>query len=139
MKKKLPLSTLFLLMGIVSIVEVLLIFFGLITPILSYSPANLALAFLRLGIIVYAGTILKEDLKKSALKGGLLGLTMALIFCLSALLGRYYLSKPVLGIKAPNTPSLFVMLAFILVENCILGAVVAVVSSWVSRKVKKKK
>lgn len=116
-----------------SLVEVALILAGILPPVLSYSAGNLLFAFVRLALAVYAG-IASDSLKKSALNGGIVAFSGVLVLCLAAFASSLSLKVTVLGVSS-GIP-LPLLLAVIVVENAVIGAVLAVVAAWLARKVR---
>ena len=119
---------------LISILESLLAGFGIIPPILSYSPANLFFAFLRIAIVVYAGwAYAASGLARAALRGGALFLASSLAICISVSALPGIATRPILGVFAPegSLPALF---ATILVENTLVGAALAAAVAWLSQK-----
>ena len=131
--KKLNVRGLIFLISFLSIVEVVLIFLGVLPPVLSYSIENLIFAFIRFSIIIYSGIIAKEW--KGAVKNGVVvSFSGVIIICLATLLSNFYLKIPVLGLKIPNIESLVLMLLVILVQNILLGIICAVLGYWAYKK-----
>lgn len=137
-KKEAPaplgLFKLILAVASISLLEVILILIGAVSPVTSYSPGNIALLLARLAVFVYAGVIFaKAGAKKAALNGAVLGAADALVICAGSVAGKT-LGKPVLGIIVPNTETMILLFLVILVENAALGAVLAGCSSFFARK-----
>jgi len=127
----LPLAIVVLL----AVIEVALIVTGFLSPVLSYSPGNLVFTFARFAIVVYAGVFsAKEGLKKSALNGSAIAFAASLAICIIAFFAGSYFGVPVLGLSVPNLPYKILMFAIIVVENTLLGAIVAVVAGWLSMR-----
>lgn len=125
-------------MALLSVLEVALIFSGLLPPIFSYSPGNLVFALARLSIIVfiaYSGA--KKGLVEAAKNGAVLSLASVVVMCLAALASRLWLKTPVLGISAPSDAAFFQILAFLLLGNVILGAVIAVMIAAIAVRIKR--
>ncbi|MGC8851462.1 MAG: hypothetical protein ACP5O3_04575 [Candidatus Micrarchaeia archaeon] len=119
---------------LLSLVEVGLIIFGVLPPVLSYSLGNLLFTFAVLAVIVYAGIIFASlGLKKVALKGAALGFASTGVLCAAALLSSVFFKKPVLGLPAPNAESLALMLALVVIENAVLGAAVAALAAFLAK------
>ena len=119
---------------LVSLVEASLAAFGIIPPILSYSPANLFFAFLRLAIVVYAGLgCAPSGLARASLAGGALFLASSLAICISVFALPGIATRPILGIfvQEGTLPALF---ATIVVENTLVGAALAAAVAWLSQK-----
>ncbi|MFA5050064.1 MAG: hypothetical protein WC501_03580 [Candidatus Micrarchaeia archaeon] len=131
--KKLDIKGLIFLISFVSTVEVMLIFLGVLLPVLSYSIENLIFAFLRFSIIIYSGIIAKEW-KESAKNGAMVSFSGVIIICVAALLSNLYLKIPVLGLEIPNIESLILMLLVILVQNVVLGIICAILGHYVYKK-----
>lgn len=133
------LAHLTILIVFLSIAEVSLIFFGALSPVLSYSQGNLLFALARFAIILYAGIVFAEQgLKKAALNGAMLGFAFSSIICLAALAGKTLFNSPILGISVQNQGSLVVMLILVTLENTLFGAIVAAGAAWASGKLAKK-
>jgi hypothetical protein len=122
------------LIALVSLIEVGLIIAGILPPIASYSPGNLVFLFARLAIYVYAGILFaKEGVKKAARNGAILALVSALIVCAGSLTGKFLLGKSVLGIPAPNTESLILILILVILGNTLMGTLIAGLAAFVKR------
>ena len=116
----------------ISMLESALAGFGIITPVLSYSPANLFFAFLRLAIVVYAGAeYASSGMARAALRGGALFLASSMALCISVAAAPYFATHPILGLFVLDgqMPPLF---ATIILENTVVGAVIAAVVAWLS-------
>ncbi len=88
--------------------------------------------------MVYVGIKSAElGLGKSAIRGAILGLTSSSIVCAASVIGRYF-SKAILGINAPSTEVLAVMMAAIIIQNTIIGGIVTAAATFLARKTKKK-
>ncbi len=137
MKKK-SLSLLILLIATLSLIESVLILLDVLPPVASYSLGNLLFSFAKIVLIIYAGiTYYDKGLKRSAFYGGVLGFVMVSVIALFSFISMAYLKKPVLGISVPSASYPLVMLILIL-ENVLLGMIVAFCASWVTKKVKHK-
>ncbi len=122
------------LIALVSLVEMGLIIAGILPTIASYSPGNLLFLFARLALFIYAGILFaKEGVKKAARNGAILALVSALIVCAASLKGKFLLGKSVLGIPAPNTESLILVLIIVLLGNTLMGALVAGITAFIKR------
>jgi len=118
----------------ISAIEASLAGFGIITPILSYSPANLFFAFLRIAIVVYAGLkYAAEGAARAALRGGALFLASSLTLCIFVFAAPNFATHQILGVFAwvSALPALF---ATIILENTLVGAVLAAAVAWLSQK-----
>jgi len=118
----------------ISIAECSLAAFGIIPPILSYSPANMLFAFLRLAIIVYAGVeYAASGPARAALAGGALFFASSLALCTFVVAAKGFAAHPILGVFAPDgaLPALF---AVIILENALVGAALAAAVAWLSQK-----
>jgi hypothetical protein len=118
----------------VSTAESLLAGFGIIPPILSYSPSNLFFAFLRIALVVYAGwAYAAEGAARAALRGGALFLASSLTLCLLVFAAKGIATHPILGVLVieGELPGLF---AVIVAENALVGAAIAAVAAWLSQK-----
>ena len=136
MAKTNAISFLWLLAAIISIsiVEAALAGFGIIPPVLSYSPANLFFAFLRLAIIVYAGlAYVSSGTARAAAMGGALFLASSFTLCLSVFAAKGFATHPILGIfvTADELPALC---AIIILENALAGAAITAAVAWLSRE-----
>ncbi|MDP1889766.1 MAG: hypothetical protein Q8K55_02640, partial [Gemmatimonadaceae bacterium] len=85
------------------------------------------------GIVFY-----EKGLGKSALYGGILGFTSSSIFALVSFISSAYFKKPILGISVPSGASYFLTIAIIILENILLGVIIAVCASWIAKKLKHK-
>ncbi len=125
-------------MALLSVLEVALIFSGLLPPIFSYSPGNIVFALARLSVIAYiAYSGAKNGVVEAAKNGAVLSLASVVAMCLAALASGLWLKKPVLGISAPSDAALFQILAFLLLGNVILGAAIAVMVAAIAVRIKK--
>ena len=116
----------------IALIESALAGFGAIPPILSYSPANIFFAFLRLAIVVYAGAeYASSGITRAALRGGALFLASSTALCISVSAAPYYATHPVLGVFVLDgqMPALF---ATIILENTLVGAAIALAVAWLS-------
>ncbi|MDD5172345.1 MAG: hypothetical protein PHF60_04905 [Candidatus ainarchaeum sp.] len=121
-----------------TIAETALIAAGILPPILSYSPGNLFFSLLRLALAVYGGLLVaKKGLGAAAFNGALLLCASSLTICIATLIGTTYLGKPILGVAAPDAPSLILVLSMVLIENTLLGAILAAIAAFVSNKLRK--
>jgi hypothetical protein len=124
-----------LLVAALALLESALILAGAIKPVLSYSPENLFFAFARIGLVAYAGVVsAREGLRRAALNGAIASFAGVAVICLAALAGRFWLKAAVLGVAVPDTASMVVLLAFIIIENTAIGAVVAAAAALVATK-----
>lgn len=118
----------------ISILESLLAGFGIIPPMLSYSPANLLFAFLRLAILAYAGwAYAPSGVARAALRGGALFLASSLALCIAAIAAKNIATHPILGVFVPDG-ALMALFAVIVVQNTLMGAAIAAVVAWLSRQ-----
>ncbi|MFA6214502.1 MAG: hypothetical protein WC717_04470 [Candidatus Micrarchaeia archaeon] len=116
----------------ISLVECLLAGLGIIPPILSYSPANIFFALLRIAIAVYAGySFAAGGMARAALRGGGLFLASSLAICALVFAAPYFATHPILGVfvMEGSLPSL---LAVIVAENTLAGAAIAAIVAWLS-------
>ena len=115
----------------ISAVEAALAAFGMVPPVLSYSPANFLFAIARLAIVVYAGMEHAAGAAHAALRGGALFLASSLTLCVSVFAAQGIATHPILGVFAlDNTlPALF---AIIVLENALVGAAIAAAVAWLS-------
>jgi hypothetical protein len=128
-----------LLIILLSLLEPLLIFFGVLPKILSYSPGNLLFSFARLLVIAYvAYSRADETLETSALNGTVLGFTFSSLLCASGLVASYYYWKPILGISVTSSVSFISVLVFFIAENTVAGALLSVVVTWLTKRLRKK-
>jgi hypothetical protein len=122
----------------ISLLETFLVIVGILPPVLSYSPGNLFFMLLTFALIVYAGTVFaKEGSRKAALNGAILSFTSAMIICLASLVGSVWSNRVVLGVPAPNTESLIIIFALIVLENVALGTIVAGFVAFLTKKLRK--
>ncbi len=121
---------------LLSLIEVLLILSGLLPPVSSYSAVNLPLKLLRWGVIVYVAVTLKESLVKSATKGAILSFAGISIICMGTFVGNY-LGKPVLGVPVYSMIHFYVVLIILILENVLVGALVAACSVLIAKKLKR--
>ena len=118
----------------ISIIESALAGFGIITPVLSYSPANLFFAFLRLAILAYAGwAYAPAGVAHAALIGGALFLASSLTLCVSVFAAPGLATHPILGVLVQDG-TLPALLAIIVVQNTLVGAAIAAMAAWLSQK-----
>lgn len=118
----------------ISIIETLLAASGIITPILSYAPANLFFAFLRLAIVVYAGLeYAHSGVARAAIRGGALFLASSLALCAAVLAAPFFATHPILGIFVMNG-EMPALLAIIVLENATVGAAICAAAAWLSRQ-----
>ncbi|MFH1433445.1 MAG: hypothetical protein ABIG32_00940, partial [Candidatus Uhrbacteria bacterium] len=116
-----------------------LVFVGILPPLSSYSIGNLLFSFARMATIIYAGILyFDKGLKKSALYGGILGFVMVAVFSLASFISKTYFRKPILGIVIPSDASYFLIMTIVILENVLLGVVIAVCASWITKKIKHK-
>ncbi|NYZ74049.1 hypothetical protein H0O00_02815 [Candidatus Micrarchaeota archaeon] len=140
MKNGNPATLAILAAAIVSltIAEVALIGVGILPPVLSYSLGNLFFSLLRLALAVYGGLLVaKKGLGAAAFNGALLLFAGSLTLCIATLAGSTYLGRPILGLAAPDTFSMILLLSITVVENTLLGAVLAAIAAFVSNKLGK--
>ncbi len=134
MKRTTSLLSLVLLIAFLALFESILIFIDVLPPTTSYSVGNLLFSIARLGIIIYSGVIFyNEGLKKSSFYGGILGFVTASIVSLASFISRFYFGKPILGISVPSA-SYYLVMTIIVIENILLGAIVAAGASWITKK-----
>jgi len=134
-QKKLTFMHFLLALVLVSIIESGLVLGGFIPPISTYSPGNLIFIFLKLILIVISAVYFyKLGVKKCTVNGAILGLVTSFIVALLSFIGKGY-GKPVLGLNVPGN-YYWLMIGFIVLQNVILGAVVAALSCWIARKIK---
>jgi hypothetical protein len=139
MKRKITIVHFILLVAVLSLIESALIFFEILPPLSSYSLGNILFTLVKLAVIIWMGIVFYEKgLGKSALYGGILGFTSSSIFALVAFISRIYFKKPILGIAIPSGVSYFLTIAIIILENILLGAIIAVCASWITKKLKHK-
>ena len=138
-KKDAPISPnllqLSVLIALVSLIEMGLIILGILPPVASYSPGNLVFLFARLAIYVYAGILFsKQGVKKAVKNGAILAFVSSLVVCAATLKGKFLLGRPVLGISAPNTESLVLVLILVILGNTLMGALIAGITAFVKRR-----
>ncbi len=120
-----------------SMLEPILIIFGVLPPLFSYSPGNILFALLEIVIIIrLAYSRSDEGIRDSAINGAVLGFAMASILVASGLIGSTYFEKPVLGISTETQLSRFQIIAFIILENTILFAFISILTSLLAKKFK---
>lgn len=135
-RMKLSLIHFVIAIAFLSVLEPILIFFGIVKPMFTYSAGNLFFNFLRLIIIVYAGIRpCSEGLKKSFKNGALLGFIGSVILILFSFLSKTYYDKPILGISMPF--SFWFIAGIVLIGNVLLWAVIAMLSGWITRKIRR--
>ncbi len=138
MKRIASLLSLVMLIAFLSLFESILIFIDVLPPITSYSIGNLLFSFARLGLIIYSGVIFYDKgLKKSAFNGGILGFVTASIISFASFIGRFYFEKPVLGISV-SSASYYSVMIIVVMENILLGAIVAACAGWVTKKLRQR-
>jgi hypothetical protein len=129
--------------SILSLIETILIITRIINPIANYSIANLFFEFLSLLIIILCGIIFyKEKLINSIIKGGILGLSSAIVPILFSIYFKLTNIKiPIFGLKINADPAYLYwsLLLVILIENVILGIIILIISKYITKKIKIKK
>jgi hypothetical protein len=118
----------------ISAIEASLAGFGIITPILSYSPANIFFAFLRIAIVVYAGSeFASSGMARAALGGSALFFASSIALCICVFAARGIATHPILGVFVwdGQLPALF---ATIVLENTLVGAAIAAAVAWLSQE-----
>ena len=139
MKRKLTIVHFILLVAALSLTESALIFFQILPPLSSYSLGGIFFTLVKLAVIIWMGiTFYEKGLGKAALYGGILGFTSSSIFSLVSFISSTYFRKPILGISIPSGASYFLTIAIIILENILLGVIIAVCASWVTKKLKHK-
>jgi len=139
MKRKLAIAHFILLVAVLSLIESALIFFEILPPLSSYSLGGIFFTLVKLAVIIWMGIVFYEKgLGKSALYGGILGFTSSGIFALVSFISSTYFKKPILGISVPSGVSYLLTIAIIILENILLGVVLAVCASWIAKKLKHK-
>jgi len=137
MKRKAAITYLILFVVFLSLIESILIFFDILPPLASYSSGNLLFSFAKLAAIAYAGILFyDEGLKKSAFYGGILGLVTASVVSLASFISKLYFKKPLLGISIPSGASYLLMMVIVILENVLLGMIIAVCAGWITKKLK---
>ena len=125
-------------MAFISVLEVALVFSGLLPPVLSYSAGNLVFSLARFAVIAFvAYSRTKKGLFDAAKTGATLSFASVLVICLAALASRLWVKIPLLGISVQSETALFQVLAFILIENVVIGAAVAAIIAAIAVKIKK--
>jgi len=123
------------LAALVSVVEVLLIFAGLLPPVLSYSPPNILFMLAQFALVAYAGVAFaKQDLKISFITGAFVAFCGIFIIVLASALNYLYIHKTVLGVLVWNREELFVLMVTTILQNMAIGAIVAAIAGWLSMK-----
>jgi len=118
----------------ISVVEAALAGFGVIPPVLSYSHVNIFFAFLRLAIVVYAGSeYAASGVARAALRGGALFFASSLTLCVFVFASPSFATHPILGVFVFEG-ELPALLAIVIAENTLLGAAIAAVVAWLSRQ-----
>jgi hypothetical protein len=139
MQRKLTIVNFILFVAALSLAECLLIFLEILPPLSSYSLGDVLFTLVKLVVIAWMGiAFYGKGLGKSALYGGVLGLTSSSIFSLAAFISSTYFEKPILGISIPSGTSYFLMILIIILENILLGVILAVCASWITKKLKHK-
>jgi len=139
MKRKSTIIHFILFVAFLSLIESVLILLEILPPLSSYSSGNLLFSFAKVSAIIWAGIIFYGGgLKKSALYGGILGFTTASVVSLASFISKIYFRKPILGISVPSGVSYFLTIAIIILENILLGVIIAVCASWITKKLKHK-
>jgi hypothetical protein len=139
MKRKLTILHFTLFVAILSLAECLLIFFEILPPLSSYSLGDVLFSLAKIAAIIWMGIVFYEKgLGKSAFYGGILGFTSSAVFVVVAYISKIYFEKPILGIVIPSGISFFIMISIIIVENILLGVIVAVCASLITKKLKHK-
>lgn len=139
MKRKLTIVHFVLLVVGLSLIESALISFEILSPLSSYSLGDMLFTLVKLAVIIWMGIAFYEKgLGRSALYGGILGFTSSVVFALVSFISSTYFRKPILGISIPSGTSFFLMISIIIIENILLGVILAVCASWITKKLKHK-
>lgn len=121
--------------ALVSVVEVLLIFGGLLPPVLSYSPANLFFMLVRLALIVYTGiAYAKQDLRISAITGAFTAFCGIFVLTMASTLNYLYMHKTVLGVLIFSREAMFMLMMTTIFQNVIIGTIIGGIAGWLSLK-----
>lgn len=124
--------------GIVSLVEVLLIFGGYLPPVFSYSPSNLLFVLARYALVAYtAAAYARQDLKISAITGAFVGFAGAFVTTMSSSLNYLYIHKAVLGVLVWSRQEMFVLMMSTILQNMAIGAIVGAAAGFLFLKFSK--
>jgi len=135
-----PLTSLVAVVVILSLLEALLIIIGILPPVLKYSPGNVVFSLAQFAVIVYAGVVFApQGLKKAASNGAILAFAMAATLCVVGLISSALFRRSVLGLSSPNIETSLFLFIIIIIENAILGAVVAAIAAFAANFVNKKR
>ena len=138
-KRRLTLISPIIIVALLSLIQSLLIFLKILPPVSSYSLWNLFFSCARLIVIVYVGIVLYEQtLKKSAFYGGVLGFVTAAVLSAVSIISKIYFGQPILGISIPSESLYLPIMMIIILQNVLLGIIIAVGTSLITRKIKHK-
>jgi hypothetical protein len=138
-KKEKPALIYFILAAaILTILQAVLIIFGIISNVSDYfSVGTLFFNLIRLAIVIFAGIyFFKDNLIKCLFNGAIIGFVSSLILVVFAYASKQYFNVPILGISVNNTYYLVLML-FLILENTILYGFLVFLTSWITRKIRK--
>lgn len=125
--------------ALVSVAEVLLIFGGLLPPVMSYSPANLLFLLARLALVVYIGVAYaRQDLKISAITGAFVAFCGTFVLTMASTLNYLYIHKTVLGVLIWSRQEMFMLMMSTILQNILIGVIIGAVAGWLSLKFAKK-
>ena len=136
-KKKLPvhvpLKTIIAASAALALLEVVLIYFEILPPALSYSPGNLLFSLGMLALVAYAGfASAQQGLGKAVLNGAAVSIAASLTLSISSIVLKTC-GRPILGISAADQLSVYLLLVLIILENTLLGAIIAALAALARR------
>ena len=120
----------------VSVIEILLILAGIVSPLSEMSPANNMFSLLMLFLFFAAGWNFSGDrLRESVGKGVIMSSVAYLIIVIGVCAGRA-LGRPTLGVFVPSQDILYMLLLLNLFVNLVLGAVFVSLGAFFGRRFK---
>lgn len=131
------LARLSLIAAAISAVEALLIFAGVLPPVLANSPGNLLFSLATVALVVYTGVLYsKDDWKISFITGANVAFISAFVLCLAAGISYRFIHKTVLGVFTWNSGELFFIAVAIMLQSAIAGALIGGISGLVAKKLR---
>ena len=113
---------------------------GIIPPLASNSPENVAFSLAMIAMILYMGWSFSDlGLKKAAFKGFVVTAVTMAILCLAAMISQA-MHRPLIGINLPGEfflINIILVLAALSAENILLGILAAVLGAYARRIAKK--
>lgn len=130
-------SRIIALMIALAVIQVVLIFGGILQPLSVDSLGNTLFLLARIVIIAYTGWIFsKSGFKEAAIKGGIVTISAVITLFLAIFIGMT-VHKPVLGIAFPSQLFLLFYLFIIAIFNVLFGAIIAMIGALIGRKFRK--